>query len=130
MKRILLLLVLVLTLVGLTLQSTVVTGTCVDNDNDGTCADVDCNDSAPNRNQRDDDGDGATSCEGDCRDNDATIHSCTQLFRVEPDYTNPIDNCYNIYEVIKEYSCQPPGEPFSQCTLVNETTNSYNTCYQ
>jgi hypothetical protein len=128
MKRLLLLLVLALTLLCLpTSNSSVATGNCVDADNDGACAGVDCNDNAPLKNLRDDDGDTVTSCQGDCRDSDPLITNCTQFLKVEPDYTNDIDGCWDVTETIKEYRCQQ-GQSFSQCTLVNTTTNQWNTC--
>ena len=108
-------------------RSTTAMSTCTDNDADGTCAEVDCDDFDAALNGRDDDGDGVTSCQGDCREDDLAITNCSQVRREVPVYTYYPEVCFDIYMTTREYSCAP-GQSFSECTLISETTDTYNSC--
>jgi hypothetical protein len=102
---------------------------CLDADYDGyTTCDGDCDDNDPEKVPVDEDGDGVSSCAGDCQPYEPDVNRCTHQKKQYPIY--PVeypDNCYEIKETVTEYSCAP-GQSFSQCTLVSQTTNTYNSC--
>jgi hypothetical protein len=116
-------------LMVLSTTKTVAQSTCTDNDYDGyTTCDGDCDDNDPVKVPVDEDGDGVSSCAGDCQPYEPQVNKCThqkKFYPPEPAYYP--DNCYPIREDVKEYQCTE-GQSFSQCTLVSQTTNWYNSC--
>ncbi|HEX8634838.1 MAG TPA: hypothetical protein VF703_11885 [Pyrinomonadaceae bacterium] len=98
---------------------------CTDYDQDGVCAPIDCNDFNPTiAYDGDDDGDGFTVCQGDCADDDPTIHKCKDSLRQYPVFYNPPEQpCQSGYTLTTQlFHCytQPDGtricdpEPFYQ----------------
>ena len=94
---------------------------CSDWDQDGVCAEVDCNDFNPTVNyDGDDDGDGFTVCQGDCADDDPTIHKCQESHRMYPVIYNPPEQpCHSGYMLWRaRYSCELPANNVINCTFL------------
>lgn len=97
-----------------------VTG-CADWDQDWVCADVDCNDANPTVGyDGDEDGDGFTVCQGDCADDDPTVHKCAESHRMYPVFYNPPEQpCQSGYILRRSrYACDPPVSGVVNCTLL------------
>jgi hypothetical protein len=81
---------------------------CTDWDEDGVCAEWDCNDFNPSvLYDGDNDGDGFTVCSGDCDDDDPSIHHCGEIYRMYPVYYQPPEQpCREGFTVTtKLYNC-------------------------
>jgi hypothetical protein len=79
-----------------------------DYDQDGVPAGPDCNDFNPTiAYDADDDLDGFTICQGDCADDDPTIHKCAESHRQYPVIYNPPETpCHTGFTVhTKAYHC-------------------------
>ena len=138
MKHILFLFVFALLLLAL-LSPTSVKSQCTDNDGDGTCADVDCDDWNSSRNERDFDNDGITSCGfwdqgtqgvhvSDCEDNNPAINFCEVTFIVYPIFYNPPEQtCRSgITFTRKRWHCViNPVNQEMECTQVDEEETTF-----
>ncbi len=79
----------------------------------------------------DNDNDGVTNCEGDCRDNDPEITDCAALFIVYPDYSYPEDQCTIDYCQENHYNCpsgQTTSTPNNNCVQVSSYNWSVSNC--
>lgn len=108
---------------------------CTDMDSDGTCAPADCDDHDRSRSMQDVDGDGVTSCAGDCADYDPTINYCdgySDSYIAPPDYTQDPSGGMTCtvknYTVLK-YKCTTSPAGQTTCELIDSlTTEVERTC--
>lgn len=107
-----------------------VAAVCTDADGDGTCAEVDCDDNNASLNRRDYDGDGVTSCDGDCADSDASVQYCeVEQTREEPNYSYPEYTCTTKYCEETRYNCPSGQVPAGgQCVVVWKYNWSLESC--
>lgn len=103
---------------------------CTDWDEDGVCAENDCNDFNPTVGYDGDaDGDGSTVCQGDCADDDPSILRCGEVFRMYPVFYNPPEQpCSEGYTITtKLFNCwpQPDGTLCCEATPFYEYDTNY-----
>lgn len=75
-------------------------------------------------NCQDNDGDGFTQCDGDCKDNDPSIHQCSTIRAAQPLIYDPNTGCGYSFMVEKHYHCDPGQTmfPTNQCTYLGQDT--------